>query len=89
MIQRAFKLILNDIFGLNSSPKVFLDDQSRHKFYTMSRSIFSDFKTLLRETYQQFGSETKPVIGLNYLLPVGKIWWRSEVTQFFLRLFQS
>ena len=29
------------------------------------------------------GAETSPVIGLNYLIPVGQIWWRSEVMPFF------
>ena len=32
MIQKALKFIVKDIFGRNSSPKVFLDGQSRHKF---------------------------------------------------------
>ena len=45
--------------------------------------FLSVFKTWLRKAYQQSGTETNPVIGLNYLLSVGHIWWRSEVTQLF------
>ena len=41
------------------------------------------FKTSLREAYRRLGTETSPAIGFNCLLPVGQIWWRSEVTQFF------
>ena len=78
MIQKALKFILKDRFGRNSSPKAFLDDQSRHKLFTRSPPIFSDLETSLRDAYQRLRSETSSVIGLTYLRPVGQIWGRSE-----------
>ena len=70
MIQKAFKFIVKGTFGRNSSPKL-----RRPPFLSV-------FKTLLREAYQWLGTETSPVNGFNYLLPMGQIWWRLEVTQF-------
>ena len=78
---------MKDRFGRNSSPKAFRDDQRRHKLFTRSPFIFSELKTSLREAYQRLGSETSPVIGLPYLLPVGQMWGRSEVAQCFYDFF--
>lgn len=38
--------------------------------------FFSVFKKWLCEVYRRFGTETSPVVSLNYLLPMGKSWWR-------------
>ena len=62
MVHRAFKFIVKDIFGRNSSPKVLF------VFSLQRRPPFlSVFKTSLRKVYQQLGTETRPVIGLNYV----------------------
>ena len=62
----------------NSSPKVFLMAKAATNSLPRPPQFLSVFKT----SYQQLGIETSPVIGLNYLLLVGQIWWRTEVTQF-------
>ena len=82
MIQKAFKFIVKYIFGWNLSTKVpwWPFNISYHKFFTFHHPpFFSAFKRSLHEAYQWLGTETSPVIGLNYLIPVGQIWWRSEV----------
>ena len=73
MIQKAFKFIVKDIFDQNLLPKVFLDGQSRQKFFTASPSIFVSFQNIVVWNILQLGTETSPVIGLNYLLPLGQI----------------
>ena len=62
MVHRAFKFIVKDIFGRNSSPKVLF-------VFSLPRRppFLSVFKTSLRKVYQQLGTETRPVIGLNYV----------------------
>ena len=62
----------------NSSPKVFLMAKAATNSLPRPPQFLSVFKT----SYQQLGIETSPVIGLNYLLLMGQIWWRTEVTQF-------
>ena len=44
--------------------------------------MITPFLPVFKTSYQQLGTETSPVTGLNYLLLVGQIWWRTEVTQF-------
>ena len=58
--------------------KLFVDGQGRHKFFTASPSICSVFKKWLCEVYRRFGTETSPVVSLNYLLLIGKIWWQCS-----------
>ena len=79
MIQKAFKFIVWEVFGRNSLPKYFLMAKAATDSLPRRTPICE-----LCQAYQRMGTETSPVIGLNYLLPVGQIWWRSEVTQFFL-----
>ena len=40
--------------------------------------FFSVFKKWLCEVYRRFGTETSPVVSLNYLLLIGKIWWQCS-----------
>ena len=75
MIQKAFKFIVKYIFGWNLSTKV--------PWLLYHPPFFSAFKRSLHEAYQWLGTETSPVIGLNYLIPVGQIWWRSELMLLF------
>ena len=41
--------------------------------------FFSVFQKWLCEAYRRFGTETSPVVSLNYLLPIGKSWWRCSL----------
>ena len=84
--------------GLKSLWRTYLVEIHRQKYLLVAKAAtifyrvalhFCVFKTSLRKAYQRLGTETSPVIGFNCLLPVGQIWRLSEVTQFFLRTFQS
>ena len=77
---------------LNSLWRAHLVEIRRQKYFLMAKAatnslprrppFLSVFKTLLREAYQWLGTETSPVNGFNYLLPMSQIWSRLEVTQF-------
>ena len=60
MIQKAFKFIVKDIFGRNSSPKVFLDGQRCHKFFTTSPSIFVSFQNIVAWSISTVGNWNEP-----------------------------
>ena len=69
MIQKAFKFIVKYIFGWNLSTKVFLDGHSATtNSLPYHPPFFSAYKRSLLEAYQWLGTETSPVIGLNYLI---------------------
>ena len=68
MVHRAYKFIVKDIFGRNSSPKVlFVLAKAATNSLPRRPPFLSVFKTSLRKVYQQLGTETRPVIGLNYV----------------------
>ena len=64
------------IFGRNSSPKVICWWPRPSQILYRISPIFSVFRKLLCEVYRRFGTETSPVVSLNYLLSIGKRWWR-------------
>lgn len=80
LIQKAFKFIMKYIFGRNSSPKVICWwPRPSQILYRIALHFFLVFKKWLGEVYRRFGTETNPVVSLNYLLPIGTIWWRCSL----------